>query len=786
MDFLDENNTNNTTTNSNSRDVDLFSCFDPSPLLDMTETMCIDNDRLDIMSYNTDSTHSSNSVVLANKFTDLAPFPMDPFLDSFATETGPSVPRVQPTFENPLEGLKFIEPKKERWFEAFGQCEYMQFLLRGIWGFPTRLEGIHDMSPPTSGLETLRPLMDKFAQLEKANRHRTAGGNGSTQNAAPGWLSIAPPVLAIEDMLPPRPACDALLAAYIEAFENMLRILHVPSFMREYEQFWEATTSSATAPSIETHGPFVAKLWVAIALGSARVSLESITLTELAGWSLETVPLAEHAANWIAYATRWVTARMAEGHSHDMDTAHIICLLALAKHTQPQHPGAGGAAWLPWNNDLTRIGIQMGLHREPRSGEGPHLSIKDAEMRRRLWATMVELSLQLCFDQGLPAPLSPESYDCEPPSAANDHELDAATVGAALSHAASSKSLVVLAKTQRLRLRILQVVNAPGASKAYNDTFQLAAELEAAYNSGLAMLSPPGGPPISEFQVYMLNMFIRPFILALHGPFADRAADPAYYYSRRKRMEVAAQLLLTALPPGEHPTPVASTSSQESSNRSRASSSARSSRPSSTSNSHSAASSSISAITPSRPYMMTRIHGHGHFALVERQAALALSLDLIRDLEENLFPTLDLSTRSHLRSILRGTVRMFQRRMRANDGAHSVREFLLFATAEAYIGALISGGGRDKSTASVVVEAASAALKLCCDVMQRKERIDDGVGLLQRSQSETSDGGLAKSVPEGNRMEAASLNGMSLSSMDMVNAFLKGGALEAEAMSWWA
>lgn len=40
---------------------------------------------------------------------------------------------------------------------------------------------------------------------------------------------------------------------------------------------------------------------------------------------------------------------------------------------------------------------------------------------------MLELSLQFCFDEGLPAPLRPESYDCEAPSGIADENtaLDA-------------------------------------------------------------------------------------------------------------------------------------------------------------------------------------------------------------------------------------------------------------------------------------------------------------------------------------------------------------------------
>ena len=70
---------------------------------------------------------------------------------------------------------------------------------------------------------------------------------------------------------------------------------------------------------------------------------------------------------------------MVAGLRADLEMAQIVCLLA-----QHHQAALAGAAWLPGDHDLTRIGIQMGLHRELRI-HSPAMSVKEAEIRRR-WA----------------------------------------------------------------------------------------------------------------------------------------------------------------------------------------------------------------------------------------------------------------------------------------------------------------------------------------------------------------------------------------------------------------
>src|SRR5687767_10749134 len=64
--------------------------------------------------------------------------------------------------------------------------------------------------------------------------------------------------------IPPRDTCDQAVGCYLRTFEQIFRILHIPSFRGEYEEFWNNPNGSPTA--------FVLKLALVIALGGVFLS----------------------------------------------------------------------------------------------------------------------------------------------------------------------------------------------------------------------------------------------------------------------------------------------------------------------------------------------------------------------------------------------------------------------------------------------------------------------------------------------------------------------------------
>ncbi|KAF5649002.1 hypothetical protein F52700_821 [Fusarium sp. NRRL 52700] len=528
------------------------------------------------------------------------------------------------------------EGHESHWFEPFSRCDKLRFLVESLSG-----DDLH-LSPEQ---EAIRPLFETYKRLlreVRKNHERTLVSENSV--LTPGGA---------RGMLPARRTCDSLVDAYIKTFESVLRIIHVPSFLRDYEHFWEDSASSKSS----TDETFACKLLLVAALGSVTFVPTESQQDQATSWR-------DQSTSGISYVKDWLARKSMKGMRGDLSMAQIACLLALTRHTHHQESAPMGVAWLSEGHGLTHMAVQMGLHREPRF-RSPNMSAKEAEIRRRLWATMLELSLQVSIDQGLPAPIAPESYDCEVPSSIADDDL---VLGVESQGPSQSSVLTLLAETQRLRLRILQLVNAPGSSKTYQDCHALASELNAACSAGVSKLDPQ----LSDFQRSILTSFTKPFVLALHETFAEQAfSKPEYYYSRRMRMEVSAQLLSSTRNQG--------------------------------------------------PYSALQTNGSGQLSVMQRQATMSLCLDLIRDFEEDSFPNLDGASRAKLGDILSNAITSFKRRVEVSSGSESTEEFVLFSCALSYVESLQKKEDSEKSAAKVK-ETAKASLKVCSDTMERRRR----------------------------------------------------------------
>ncbi|KAH7150966.1 hypothetical protein DER46DRAFT_513078 [Fusarium sp. MPI-SDFR-AT-0072] len=540
---------------------------------------------------------------------------------------------VAQTREREYSGAEDLE---SHWYEPFLKCEKLRFLVNNLSGDDLHL---------SSEQEALRPLFETCKRLlhevRKNHESRLVREN-----------SVVTPSGA-RGMLPARRTCDSLVDAYIKTFESVLRVIHVPSFLRDYENFWEDSASSISS----TDETFACKLLLVAALGS-------ITFTPTESQQDQATSSREQSKNWISYVKDWLARKSMKGMRGDLSMAQIACLLALTRHTHHQDSAPMGIAWLSEGHGLTHMAVQMGLHREPRV-RSPNMPAKEAEIRRRLWATMLELSLQVSVDQDLPAPIAPESYDCEVPSSIADDDL---VLGVESQSVTQSSVLMLLAQTQRLRLRILQLVNAPGSSKTYQECHTLAFELNAACSAGEAKLDSH----LSDFQSSLLTSFTKPFVLALHDAFAEEAyTKPEYYYSKRMRMEISAQLLPSA-------------ANQDS-------------------------------------YSALLTNGSGQFSVIQRQATMSLCLDLIRDYEEYSFPNLDSASRVLLRDILSNAITTFKRRVEASRGSESTEEFILFSCALSYIESLQRKEDRGK-VATRINETAKNVLQFCCDTMEKQRR----------------------------------------------------------------
>ena len=579
------------------------------------------------------------------------------------------------------------------WYAGFTRCTKLRFLVDMFRAMDSGLHSPPNSIPLQPEQKSIEPLLQTFLASDRILKQQQ--GCQIPQQSGGEVMRTTAGGLGVRHLLPARSMCDKLLDAYLNSFESVLRILHMPTFVKEYGRFWSENTNDQA---------FEYKLLISLAIGTCACSDLDASLRE-------------QAPGWIARANTWLVESAAQGVQPDFNTAQITCLLSLARQTlfnmDTDSPVVDSMS-LPGACNLMRLAIRLHLHREPRV-RSPSMPVKEAELRRRLWATMLELTLQQCLHQKLTPPIGPQDYDCESPSSVSDDDIELNTPPSdcALKFTASTP-IMVLARTQRLRLHILHRL--VKSEMDYDEIHQYSSELNDACRVHSKMLrsallsSVPRSSKPSHIQLMLLGTLLRPFILALHGPFAEQATarNMNYYYSRRACLETSALLLsdTPVLPPddGGIVDMIRSTTTTDGEIH-------------------------TSKETPDL-YAAIRIHAKGQFALAQRQAAAALSVNLLRELEDNPFPTLDGGSRQQLHTILRNAVDIFEKRVRLSGGVDSARDFVFVSCAEAYIASLLvqlrSSLSHDNSDLAIA-RAARTSLAVCCGVMMEGS-IGAGVG----------------------------------------------------------
>ncbi|KAF4994513.1 hypothetical protein FGRMN_5747 [Fusarium graminum] len=592
--------------------------------------------------------------------------------------TPPFGPESSLSLVSALESIKSVslfsqmsDDDRAYWVQAVQTCDKLQFLAHGF--------GTCDAFQLDQ--EEYRLPMERFRGLEQ---HQTEQRGVLTPNPCPTGSA--------RNILPLRSTCDILVDAYINTFETVLRILHVPSFFSEYECFWRQP--SMTLPTAETDDPFICKLVVILALGSTVMSNPTSTFAPLSLNIVEDIIyLQKQSAVWISYGKQWLTHRMGTTQRTDTDIAQVLCLLALVRHVHDDSGRSRDILVHPGEFDLARIGMQMGFHRDPLI-RSPNMSLCEVETRRRLWATMVELSLQHSLDEGLPSSLLPQSFDCKPPSDMADEELERDYVPEArmssqkLGSLTATTILVLLSRTQNLRLRCLHLVNSPGASKSFDDSQCLAAELNSVHAANIKVLRCMNMKP-SEFQVQLLQTYTWQFIRTLHEPFAEQAAHhSSFHYSRKMRMEAAVQVL--RWPPS---LALATTSEDEGPRLTLA-------------DDYSDACASL------------RVHGRGYLGRVQRQAAISLCSDLISEIQDGAFLATEGTCWKRIHSVIYDSMLVYEHRVRTSSAVHGRRELLFLAGAEAIINAALNDT-EEQDVQTAIHQAVDGVTNLCSEIMNR-------------------------------------------------------------------
>ncbi|KAJ0422507.1 hypothetical protein BJY00DRAFT_77989 [Aspergillus carlsbadensis] len=325
------------------------------------------------------------------------------------------------------------------------------------------------------------------------------------------------------DLLPSRSVADILVAGYLRTFESVYRIIHRPSFLRRYDQFWGCPLASQG---------FIVKLLLMLAIGS---------VFEPGHVSRPTV------AQWLYVAQQWLDLP-AEQPRLDLDAIQVQCLLLIARQATAID---GENTWIR-TGSLLNAAMHMGLHLDP--GHLVQPSPFQAEMRRRLWATVLELIIQTSMDVGAVPQISLDDYDCAAPKNLNDDQIERETIPSCDPHGFTDTSVqVALAQSLPLRLQIARIINNFRNGPSYEESLRLSSELSDLYREAARTMYPQTNPTPNNqpttFQRGLYAIMTQRFMLVLHDPFSMQAkTTPSYAPSRKSALKTSLHILSPSSP----------------------------------------------------------------------------------------------------------------------------------------------------------------------------------------------------------------------------------------------
>ena len=325
------------------------------------------------------------------------------------------------------------------------------------------------------------------------------------------------------DYVPERKVADKLVDHYFRTMESTHRILHTIHFKREYEQYWANPLATPTSS--------VVKILLVMAIGSCFHQED------------DHISVRSMAQQWVYSAQSWIASPF-EKSRLNLSGLQVQCLLLLARETN----GVGGdLIWIAAGS-LLRTAFQMGFHRDPQYF--PKMSIMHQEMRRRLWATVLELAVQTSVDAGMPPLLSTTEYDTLPPSNIDDCDFSETTTEPPIPKPENtftqSSIQIQLLKTIGVRLQISQHINNFRIDPSYDETLSLGSKIGNAVKEATLLMSsyPANLPHPTVLHRNLVDIILRRFVLAIHKPSAVKSTkDSKYYYSRKICLDTSVIIL---------------------------------------------------------------------------------------------------------------------------------------------------------------------------------------------------------------------------------------------------
>ncbi|KAH8728571.1 hypothetical protein GQ44DRAFT_701629 [Phaeosphaeriaceae sp. PMI808] len=369
---------------------------------------------------------------------------------------------------------------------VFGQSHWMN-------GFIVFRDVIEILEP------TLRDGTSKL--LAKINRAKILARVIKSERS-PTW-----PTLPIND-LPQKEICDVLMECYLHTFETVYRILHIPTFRKEYDALWTSTQKHSTASMIQ--------IKLVLAIGAI--------------FNDDFFSMRTDAIRWVYEAQTWLSSPNLKSRL-GIQYLQTKILLLLAR----EYIDVGSEfVWIS-AGALIREAIYIGLHKNP--AHLPRMTAFESEMRRRIWNTILEIEINLSLVSGGPCLISLEDFNSEPPGNFDDEQLEVPNPCAHPDAVYTQTSLAIaLRKTFPMRLTVVKFLNDVATSGTYDETLRIDSELRATYKTLRHTLQAHAARPAATpcFALEVIEFIMQRYISSLHIPYFNPSLHEATYAFSRK------------------------------------------------------------------------------------------------------------------------------------------------------------------------------------------------------------------------------------------------------------
>ncbi|KAI0413961.1 hypothetical protein F5X98DRAFT_350451 [Xylaria grammica] len=213
--------------------------------------------------------------------------------------------------------------------------------------------------------------------------------------------------------IPARPAVDQLVSRYFDSFEMSPAVIHSIEFLKEYERFW--------ANPSDTNIVWVGLLFTIMCLATEFQKFKLNPNNVQAQMARPAVPELDDTVETFKHkiVQCLVLGRYAKGGTYVLET--LMLYIAVEVLTRKD---AEIGVWILLGT-MVQLAMRMGYHRDPKHFKD--MSPFDREMRKRVWATAVELDLGISTQMGLPRLIKQWQADTPEPSNLQDSDFNKLT-----------------------------------------------------------------------------------------------------------------------------------------------------------------------------------------------------------------------------------------------------------------------------------------------------------------------------------------------------------------------